>query len=117
MAQSIEGHMDLMIGSRFHSCVFALSAGIPAVALGWTHKYPELMALVGLDQNALIHVDFSPERVTQLLDGAWERRDQAKTTIQEHLPKIRDEVSQLFDTVAAVLNGRSAPAAGCVMSA
>jgi len=117
MAQSIEGHMDLMIGSRFHSCVFALSAGIPAVALGWTHKYPELMALVGLDQSALIHVDFSPARVTGLLDAAWERRDRARATIQEHLPRIREEVSQLFDTVAAVLNGRSAQVAGCVMSA
>jgi polysaccharide pyruvyl transferase WcaK-like protein len=109
MAKSVEGHVDLMIGSRFHSCVFALSSGIPAVALGWTHKYPELMALVGLDQNALIHVDFSPARVTELLDAVWRRRDQARTTIQECLPKIRAEVSQVFDTIAAILNEQSVP--------
>jgi colanic acid/amylovoran biosynthesis protein len=116
MAKSIEGHVDLMIGSRFHSCVFALSAGIPTVALGWTHKYPELMALVGLDHNALIHADFSPARVMELLDAVWQRRDQARTTIQERLPKITAGVSQLFDTVAAILDERSLPiASGAIL--
>lgn len=33
-----------LIGSRYHSIVAALSQGVPALAMGWAHKYPELLA-------------------------------------------------------------------------
>jgi polysaccharide pyruvyl transferase WcaK-like protein len=101
--KSIEAHLDFMIGSRFHSCVFALSSCVPAVALGWAHKYPELMKLVGLDGNALIHTDFAEARVRRLLDEAWKVRAQSKATIREHLPQIRRQVKRVFDDTAELL--------------
>lgn len=101
--KSIEAQLDFMIGSRFHSCVFALSSGVPAVALGWAHKYPELMKLVGLDGNALIHTDFAEARVRGLLDEAWKVRAQSKATIREHLPEIRRQVKKVFDDTAELL--------------
>ena len=103
LAKAIEGHLDLMIGSRFHSCVFALSSGVPAVALGWAHKYPELMKSVGLSDNALVHTEFAEKRVLDLLDTAWENRARSKAVIQEHLPEIMKGASRVFDDVAEVL--------------
>lgn len=103
LIKSVESQLDFMIGSRFHSCVFALASGVPAVALGWSHKYPELMKLVGLDGNALIHTDFDERRVLMLLDKVWESRQQMKAVIAGHLPKIREQVSRVFDDVAELL--------------
>lgn len=103
VAKSIAGQMDLMIGSRFHSLLFALSSGVPAVALGWAHKYPELMELVGLDGNALIHTDFDEKPVIELLDKAWANRAESKTAIRERLPEIRKEAVKVFDDVAETL--------------
>jgi len=106
MAKSIEGQVDLVIGSRFHSCVFALSSGVPAVALGWAHKYVELMALIGLESDALIHTEFSEARVMEMLDAAWERRERSREIIEHHLEKIRADVASLFDSVASIVSGR-----------
>ena len=43
----ILGVCDLVVGSRFHGLVSSLAQGVPAVALGWSHKYPALMADYG----------------------------------------------------------------------
>ena len=103
LAKSIEGQVDLMIGSRFHSLVFALSQGVPAVALGWAHKYPELMGSVGLDGNALIHTQFAEKRVIELLNMAWESRAESKAAIRERLPEIRKQAARVFDDAAEIL--------------
>lgn len=101
--KSLESQLDFMIGSRFHSCVFALSAGVPTVALGWTHKYVELMELVGLGDDALIHTQFDRNRVIEVLDAAWRQRDDSTATIKGRLPEIRENVTSLFNAVAGVL--------------
>lgn len=40
--KSILGNTNILIGSRFHALVSALSQNIPSMALGWSHKYKML---------------------------------------------------------------------------
>lgn len=44
------GRARLVIGSRYHSLVSALSMGTPAIALGWAHKYETLQADFGVPE-------------------------------------------------------------------
>lgn len=46
--KSILGGANLVIGSRFHALVSALSQNIPSMALGWSHKYKMLFDEYGI---------------------------------------------------------------------
>jgi colanic acid/amylovoran biosynthesis protein len=40
----------LLVGSRYHALVAALSTGVPVVALGWGHKYDMLLEDFGVPE-------------------------------------------------------------------
>lgn len=40
--KGILSRATLVVGSRFHALVGALSQGVPTIGAGWSHKYPEL---------------------------------------------------------------------------
>ena len=47
VTKAIVGSAYATVSSRFHALVSALSAAVPSVACGWTHKYDELMSDYG----------------------------------------------------------------------
>lgn len=65
----------VVVGSRFHALVGALSCGVPVVALGWAHKYEMLLQDFGVPE--FVHSSSAPadhllELVERLLDDeAW----------------------------------------------
>lgn len=58
---------DLIIVSRFHGLVSALSQGIPAITTSWSHKYKELLGDYNLEKNLIDISDFKPEKVNNLI--------------------------------------------------
>jgi colanic acid/amylovoran biosynthesis protein len=47
--KALIGSFSIVVSSRFHGLVSALSQNIPAVATGWSHKYRELMLDYGVE--------------------------------------------------------------------
>jgi len=41
--------LDYLVGNRFHSVIFALTAGVPSIALGYEHKTQGIMRDLALD--------------------------------------------------------------------
>lgn len=96
-------HVDLIIGSRYHSLVFAMACGVPAVALAWAHKYRELMQLFDLNGFVMEHDALNKNELWRIVSDAWTRRDELRRHITAHLPSIQNSVSAVFDDVATIL--------------
>lgn len=101
--KSVIQGLDLLVGSRFHSLVFALASRVPAVALGWTHKYGELMRTAGLGDFFLELKNLDKKRALDLVEVAWASRDKNKDILAETIPRIAGEIDAVFDEVAELL--------------
>ncbi len=44
---------EVLVASRYHSCVAGLSAGVPTLVIGWQWKYEELLTLYGQEEWVL----------------------------------------------------------------
>lgn len=61
----------IVIGSRYHSLVSAFSRQVPAIALGWSHKYEMLFRDFGCEKYVI-----SPESpLESVLECVWELAD------------------------------------------
>ena len=71
----IVSSLDFVVASRFHSVVAAISTATPFLALGWSHKYVELVEEGGLPEAVLdgrgsVEINDVLERIYKL----WKRR-------------------------------------------
>ena len=101
--KSVIGCIDLLVSSRFHSIVAALSCRIPAVVLGWSHKYVELMRSVDMEELVLDYDKSKPAYLLDRIDTAWKRRQELRSRLETRLPAIEDETGRVFDMVARLV--------------
>ncbi len=65
--------LDLLIGTRMHSCILALTASVPVLTIGYLPKSMGTMVLLGLDRYCCdirtVTADALYERAAELLGG------------------------------------------------
>lgn len=90
--KSIIASCGVLVGSRYHSCVAALSSGVPVLVVGWHHKYEELLKEY-LQSDMLIDVrDFDMDAMKNSFDELWATREERVSTIKREIPKVRNAV-------------------------
>ncbi len=104
--KSIIGCMDLLIASRFHSLVAGLSQAIPVIAIGWSHKYPELLGIFGLEKYSISSSDLNLEQLLAMIEEAIKSRDDISIKIKTDLLAVIGCVDSMFDAVACRICSR-----------
>jgi polysaccharide pyruvyl transferase WcaK-like protein len=111
--KGIIGQCDVVVGSRYHSIVAALSQGIPVLAVGWHEKYPEVLRLVGQEKHLCLAKSLSLNDLREQFDSLWHDRHRIKNEINAVLPQIREKIFQGGKAVSLLINKAPAPRLSC----
>jgi len=88
---------DFLIASRFHSLIFALSLGIPCVAISWSHKYRELFKLFKLEHLVVEDKEMELSIIKNKVESCLSNLDSLSSQINEVLIQIKEKNVSVFN--------------------
>lgn len=97
---SVYGSLDLLVGTRFHSVIFALLSHVPAVAIEYEHKTSGIMQDLGLDDWVIPIEDVTAERIITLFDAMVVEREAYRKKLYSVLPGYIGEARSAADLIA-----------------
>ncbi len=92
--KGIIGQCDVIVASRYHSIVAALSQAIPVLAVGWHDKYPEVLRLVGQEKHLCAVKSSNLADLRDKFDSLWHNRARIRNEIKAELPPIVEKIFQ-----------------------
>lgn len=95
------GRMDLFLGTRLHSNIFALTAGALVLAIAYQYKTHGIMGMLGLSEWVIDIMDVDESRLTEWLESLWDRRAEVKALVQQKLPALQCEARKAAAWIAA----------------
>ena len=94
------GQMDLFIGSRLHSNIFALSEGVPALFIQYQYKTRGVAKMLDLEEWVLTIEAAEPEQLIKQLDRLVEQQASLRQKIQRNLEVVRQQAAQVTRQIA-----------------
>lgn len=95
--------LDVVVSSRYHALVAALAGGRPALALGWSHKYLELLALFGLEDLAVAYDELTTPELLERVARVLDERTTLAARVVAALPAVQQRVDRVLDETCAIL--------------
>lgn len=83
---------DLLITSRYHSTVAALSTCVPCLVIGWGFKYDQVMGIIGQNEFACNFESMTLDEVQAKVDKLWHDREKVKAELASRMPSIEQSV-------------------------
>jgi colanic acid/amylovoran biosynthesis protein len=103
--------LDYLVGNRFHSVIFALTARVPCIAIGYEHKTRGIMRDLGLDGWGLPARDLSAATLYALFEKLAERRSHYRAHLDHVIPGYTARGRATADALARAYYGDRAAAA------
>jgi len=97
------GSFDYFIGSRFHSCIFAMLESVPFVALSYLPKVSEIMNDLGLSDLCLnLYALQSPDDILNHYLKCSSSLEASKTTIYNSVSKYINQPSPFSSMISSL---------------
>lgn len=103
VAKSIIGQAEVVYSDRLHGLIGALSQGVPAMTMGWSHKYRETLTDYGVPDFQVSRDRDSGRHVAQIWDLLWQSRSLWRDRLLEVRVQIESRLSPMWDRIAGVL--------------
>ena len=94
------GCMDFVVGTRMHSNILALCAGVPVIAIGYMSKTRGIMRSLGLEEwTCDIETVNGPDLIALFRRG-WEARQQIAAYLRTCIPEMRRSAERAGPLIA-----------------
>ena len=100
--KSVLGNCDLVLSSRYHGLIAALSQSIPVATVGWSHKYDELMSEIGLTSN-IIPLSGTTDEVTRIINSIVESLPRVRQALPSRIAPMKDSGAAAMNEVLSVI--------------
>lgn len=92
----IIGLCDFFIGSRMHSCIAALSQGIPAVGVAYSGKFHGVFESVGVEDCVADARHCAEDEILEKISSAYQERGHIRENLKDTVPCVQSEVLDMF---------------------
>ena len=83
---------EVVVASRYHTCVAALSSGTPVLVLGWHYKYQELLGLYSQSRWLINQDECDSKKLLDMFREFWKQREKNRQTILSQYHSVRSKV-------------------------
>jgi colanic acid/amylovoran biosynthesis protein len=97
--KSVFANLNFLVGTRFHSVIFALTAGVPALAVEYEHKTSGIMQDLGLERWVLPIEDVTADNLTLLFDELEREQEGYMRRLRSVLPKYVADAAETGDMI------------------
>lgn len=93
--KKILGGCEIVVSSRYHACISAMSQSVPVISLGWAHKYAQLHEDWGVPE--LYAESFS--EIPQKIQFALDHSSALRNVLDESGAVISDSITRMWERV------------------
>ncbi|MFM8320774.1 MAG: polysaccharide pyruvyl transferase family protein [Chloroflexota bacterium] len=101
LLSAVFGQMDLFLGTRMHSNIFALSHRVPVVAIGYLHKSRGIAQAAGITDWVLDIQQLTAGQLSEKLLALWENRQAVRAHLETIMPELADQARLPAQLIAA----------------
>ena len=105
--KGIIGKCDLVITSRYHSTVAALSMCVPCLVIGWGFKYDQVREIMREREFVCNFETMTLTEVQAKVNKLWHDREKVKVELASRMPSIEQSVLSGSELVTDLLDTHS----------
>ncbi|MFF5291483.1 polysaccharide pyruvyl transferase family protein [Paractinoplanes globisporus] len=108
--------LDLLIGTRFHSVIFAMTSFVPVLAIEYEHKTSGIMRDLGLDEWVHDITTVDRDALVAGLRELFARREEVRSQLADRMPAYRNRARCTKLALPGVVGAAEAHAEGAPFS-
>lgn len=94
------GYMDLFLGTRMHSNIFALTEGVPVLAIAYQPKTLGIAQMVGIERWVIDIAQADAPTLCDQLAALWAARATVTAHLQARLPALAQQAAHTGQLIA-----------------
>lgn len=102
--RAMVGQMDLLIGTRFHSVIFAMTMGVPAISIMYEHKSMGIMKMMNLEHFIIDINNLEKDTVTEKINLILNDRNSVITTLTSNVKLLQKLAKSNAEYVNQLMN-------------